>query len=115
MKEWIIEHYFEIIAAIGFGSGGGVFGKKFVEKQRNKEIKNLESRIGYIEQKLSSKDVAINNISNRIDTNTRFDKQFRDEISNSRIELDRRLKGLEEGQTKMFDYIVEIFKGKRNV
>ncbi len=113
MREWILEHYLEVIGALGFGGGGGILSKKILDKQQNKEIKNLKGRMEAVESKLAKNDLVLNNIANSIETNTKFDQQFRDEISSNRVELNRRLDGLEKGQAKMFDYVVQIFKDKK--
>ena len=68
MKEYIINHWSDLITFIGVGGGSGLLGKIIVDKKQDKKIKSLDKRVGTVETDLK--------------LNTTVDNQFRENIDN---------------------------------
>lgn len=70
---YIIKHWPELAAAIGIGGGSGFAAKKLTDK-------NQDKKISYLETKVDSMDKQLTQLKNDINTNTLFDKQFREQM-----------------------------------
>jgi peptidoglycan hydrolase CwlO-like protein len=78
--EWILKHWAEILTALGVGSGGSFAAKKLTDKKQDAKINKLDERVGGMERKLAD-------VEKDIETNTKFDKQFRDQVEGSMQEI----------------------------
>jgi len=66
LYNWLVKHWPELLAALSLGGGGGIASKKLTDKKQDKKISDLE--------------VKINSLEKDIETNTLFDKQFREQM-----------------------------------
>lgn len=51
MSEWFNQHWQEILAALGVGSGSGFLSKKLMDRESEKRMKSLEEKVSEIESK----------------------------------------------------------------
>lgn len=95
LKEYIVT----LIATVVSGLGGGVVGKKLKDKSQDDKIEKLETEM--IEVKTS-----ISSLESEISTNTKFDKQFREDQKEFRNQVSDMFKEIKDKQDKMFDYLL---------
>lgn len=81
---WVIKHWPELAAAIGIGGGSGFAAKKLTDKKQDGKISELETKVNALDKTLTK-------VQSDIETNTKFDKQFRDQVEASMTEVKTRL------------------------
>lgn len=82
--EWCTKYWGELITAIGIGGSSGFAAKRLTNKRRDRRIKSLENKIEDFDKSLLQ-------IKKDIETNTLFDKQFRNQVEASMVEVKARL------------------------
>lgn len=97
--DWLELHWIEILTTIGIGGGSGLAGNKLSDKKRDDKIDELKLEVDENKRNIQEMKADIN-------TNTLFDKQFRDQMKDERKEIKDSLKELKEAQSKMFDYLL---------
>lgn len=70
---WLGNHWAELLAAFGVGSGGGLAAKKIADKKQDAQIATLEKNVLFMDKEITQ-------LKNDVKTNTAFDKQFRDQV-----------------------------------
>lgn len=101
--EWLQAHWLELTAALGIGSGSGLLSKKLIDKSQDKKIEKLEARVDK-----NTSDIQM--ISNRLQTNTEFDKQLRVDFREHRDSLDKRFDRLEKKHDEMMKFLFSLKK-----
>ncbi len=81
---WIIKHWPELAAAVGIGGGSGLAAKKLTDKKQDGKIADLETKV-------NDMDKALTKLKTDIETNTKFDKQFREQVEGSMQEIKTQL------------------------
>lgn len=79
--DWLNDHVIELVTALGVGGGGGMLGKKAMEKTSNKDIQEVKKKVECIS-------IKIVDLENRIDMNTEFDKQLRKDIDGRLLRIE---------------------------
>jgi hypothetical protein len=109
MKEawdWITSHWESIAATVAAIFGGGVAGKKFVDKEQDSKIKNLVSGFEVLSEKAIKMEERISKVELDIETNTKFDKQFRDQMKEERAEIKDMMKELSGSVKDIYNYLL---------
>lgn len=99
MKDWFFHHWQDVLTYIGIGGGSGILGKKMIDREQSRKLKDHEERINLLESKTKS-------IEKDIETNTIFDKQLRSEFKDHRELMDKRLQRIEDTQVKIYEHLI---------
>ncbi len=99
MKDWFMHHWQDVLTYIGIGGGSGIIGKKMIDREQSKKLKDHEQRITLLESKTKE-------IEKDIETNTIFDKQLRSEFKDHRELMDKRLQRIEDTQIKIYEHLI---------
>jgi len=84
LLNWIIKHWPELAAAVGVGGGGGLAAKKLTDKKQDQKISKLEERVDIMDR-------AILKVQSDIETNTKFDQEFRNQVESTMTDVKSRL------------------------
>lgn len=99
--EWINDHIpflGKVLTALGVGGGSGWLTKKWIDKRQNEKIQVLEDRMDSAENRIGE-------VEKDLEINTKFDKQFREDIN-------KRFDRIEIKQDQILNKFIDVVKSK---
>ena len=97
---WISDHWGTLLTAIGAGGGGGLIGKKLIDKNQDKQIKELDAKVGDVKKRIS-------NVETDLKLNNQADVQFRVEFKEHKTEMGNRMDKIDKGIEKITFHLLD--------
>ena len=104
--EWLVNHWPELAAALGIGGGGGLISKKLIDSKQDDKIESIKTMLNSHQSKINMLERKLIKIGIDVETNSKFDFQFREQVDKDRSQILDTLKEIKEAQSKMIDYLL---------
>lgn len=99
--KYLSDHWVEIAAALGLGSGGGgLLTKGMSDKKGSKALKSLDDR-------LTKAETSILMVKKDVETNTLFDKQFREQTAKDYESIKSEVSGVNTRLDKIIGHLLK--------
>lgn len=106
--EWVKSNWAELLTAAGLGTGGVVTGKSMIDKKQDKKIWDQGLAIHNMDDRLKTVESDQKDLKRDIETNTKFDQLFKEEVNKSLDKIEKKLDKSDEKQDAILDKIFEI-------
>lgn len=105
LGKWLELHYIELLAALGIGGSSGIASKKLIDRNQDKNIKELTNKVNVMDNKISAFEADLN--ANNIN-----DKNFRSNQDERHNDLKATLAEIKKSQETLMNHIVTLMQKK---
>lgn len=108
--EWIDSHWLTLATSLGIGSSSGILGKKFIDREQNKKLKELKEQVDMQETRIKTSEDNYKDLSHKLDTNTLLDKELRETLKTRDEQIHQQLAEVKEGHKMIYNHLLNQTK-----